>query len=111
MASGERAGEAQSRGPVLQCIQPSELWTSQHDAGGDSRKAFDADWLWSTYVYNFTAHRPAGRWLGRGKPSTHDRVSGTPGVLNFVNPTRARVVGVRGKWLGYPVFTPPLSAC
>src|ERR1700676_921623 len=96
MVSCDRAGEAQGRSSVLQCVQPSELWASQYDASGDSRKAFHADGIWSAYLYDFTAHRPAGRWIGWRQQSTHDRLSGTVGGLNFVNPTR--VVGVREGW-------------
>src|ERR1700722_7794994 len=82
MVSGDRAGEAQSRGPVLQCLQPSELWASKHEAGRHSGKAFHADWVWGAYLHNFSADRLAGRRFGWREQSAHGCVSSTIGVLS-----------------------------
>src|SRR5258707_109974 len=86
MVSGERASKAQNRGPVLQCIQPSELWASKHGADWHSRKPFHTDWLWSAHIHYLSTDWTAGRRFGRGQQSTHDRVSGTLGILS-VPPT------------------------
>src|ERR1700688_183753 len=83
MVSGDRAFEVKGRSPILQCLQPSELWASQHGAGWHSRKTFHADWLWSAHIHHLSANRLAGCRVGWGQQSTNDCVSSTVGVLSF----------------------------
>ncbi len=65
MVSGHRESKTAGRGPVLQCLQPSEFWPAEHGAGRHSRKVIHANGIWSAYLYDFSANRPSGRRFGR----------------------------------------------
>ena len=57
--------EAAVRRSVLQRIQPSEFWTSEHGAGWHSGEAFYPDRVWSAYLHDLSADWLTRRWFGR----------------------------------------------
>src|SRR5271166_6485153 len=91
MVPDDRAYEAQGRGAVLQCLQPSEFWPPKHGAGRHSGKAFHTDWLWSANLHNLSADRLAGGWVGWRQQSPYDRVSGSAGVLTQNRPSHETI--------------------
>src|ERR1700735_49239 len=71
----DRASQATVRRAILQLIQPSEFWASEHGARRDSGEARDADRVWRAYIHHFAAHRTAWRGSRGGTPPAYDRVS------------------------------------
>src|SRR5258707_3714115 len=81
MVSGDRTDQAESRGPILQPLQPSKFRSPEHDVSRHSGKTFHTNWLRRAHIHYVSSNWAARSWIGRRQQSPDDCVSGTTRIL------------------------------